>query len=112
MTGWAAVKEALRRRVFVATCVLVLAGAAAASVGAQAPPSAPAPTAPAGKPAAQDEFVPVSQLPAVEQMPAGPLVLGAYAFIWAVVLGYVFSIGRRLSAAQRELNRLKQRIGS
>ncbi len=111
MTGWAAVKEALRRRVFVATFVLVLAGAAAASVGAQAPPKAPAP---AGKPApaAQDEFVPVSQLPAVEQMPAGPLVLGAYAFIWAVVLAYVFSIGRRLGAVQRELNRLKQRIGS
>ncbi len=82
----------------------------AAIVQAQA--TAPAPTGPASdsRPqAARGEFVPVSELPPVDQVPAGPLVLGAYGFIWAVVLVYVFSVARRLSAVQKDLEALQHR---
>lgn len=108
MTRWAKVREAMRDVALAAMCAAVLGGPAAVHVGAQTPQ--PAQTTPATKPApaAQDGFVPVSELPPVAEMPAGPLVLGAYAFIWGVVLVYVFSIGRRLSAVQRDVDRLKQ----
>ena len=40
-------------------------------------------------PAATDGFVPVTDLPPTEQLPAAPMVIGAYAFIWVAVLVYV-----------------------
>ena len=58
-------------------------------------------------PTQQDEFVPVSQLPPQDQLPAAPLLIGAYAFVWLAVFGYVGSVGRRLSAVQREVERLE-----
>ena len=66
----------------------------------------PAPQPPA---AAQDGFVPVSQLPPTEQMPASPLVLGAYGFIWVAVLVYVWSLARRLNAVQKDFDALSKR---
>jgi hypothetical protein len=66
---------------------------------------------PAGK-AAQDGFVPVSQLPpATEQLPATPLVAGAYAFMWLATLAYVFLLWRRLAAVDREITILRNEIG-
>ena len=59
-------------------------------------------------PAAQDEFVPVTDLPPAEQMPAGPLVLGAYGFMWAVVLAYVLLLSQRLQAVQKDIDALKR----
>ena len=41
------------------------------------------------QPEAADEFVPVSQLPAQDQLPAAPLLVTAYAFVWVVLFGYV-----------------------
>jgi CcmD family protein len=73
-----------------------------------APPAA-APSHPA--PAAQDEFVPVNQLPPTEQLPAGPLLLGAYGFIWAAVLVYVWSLSRRLTAVRKDFESLTRRRG-
>jgi len=70
---------------------------------------APAPASPAQQPAAQDGFVPVSQLPPAEELPPGPLVLGAYGFIWAAVLGYVWSLARRLNAVQKDFDALAKR---
>ena len=58
-------------------------------------------------PAATDGFVPVTDLPAAEQLPAAPLVLGAYAFIWVAVLVYVALLWRRLAAVQKDLDALK-----
>ena len=72
---------------------------------------APAPTAAAPR-AAQNEFVPVTDLPPAEQMPAGPLVLGAYGFIWAAVLVYVFLLSRRLAAVQKDIDALKRHTRS
>jgi CcmD family protein len=78
---------------------------------AQAPSPAPPAAAPSRPPAAQDEFVPVNQLPPTEQLPAGPLVLGAYGFIWAAVLVYVWSVSRRLTAVRKDFESLTRRRG-
>ena len=58
-------------------------------------------------PQQQDEFVPVSELPPEEQLPAQPLVVAAYAFAWVAIGGYVFSVARRLDAVRREIERLE-----
>ena len=57
--------------------------------------------------AAREGYVPVKDLPAAEQLPAAPLVLGAYALIWLGVLLYVWSISRRLASLDRELAALR-----
>ena len=62
------------------------------------------------EPKQQDEFVPVSQLPAQDQLPAAPLLVTAYGFVWVAVFGYVVSVGRRLSRVQREVERLEADI--
>ena len=95
----------MKRRVLVCVCALgLLAGLRVDA--RQQPPAAPA-TQPAPQ-AAQDEFVPVKDLPPADQMPAGPLVLGAYGFIWAVVLVYVLMLSRRLQAVQKDIDALKR----
>ena len=58
----------------------------------------------------QDEFVPISQLPAQDQLPAAPLLIGAYAFVWAALCGYVISLARRVSAVQRDVARLEDTV--
>jgi CcmD family protein len=85
--------------------VMLLAGTAVplAETAQQSPPP---PTT-----AAQDEFVPVSQLPQAEQLPAAPLVLGAYAFIWVATLGYVWLLWRRVGSVERDLTTLRRDIG-
>ena len=57
-------------------------------------------------PEPQDEFVPISELPPQDQLPSAPLLIGAYAFVWLALGGYVFSVARRLTAVQREVERL------
>lgn len=79
----------------VLTALLLVAACATAS-NAQQP-----------KPERQDEFVPISELPPEEQLPAQPLVIGAYAFAWLALGGYVLSIARRLDHVQREIARLE-----
>jgi len=37
-------------------------------------------------PAGQSEFVPVDSLPPADQLPAAPLLIGAYAFVWLAVM--------------------------
>jgi CcmD family protein len=63
----------------------------------------------AGQP--PDGFVPVSQTPAVEHLPAAPLVIGAYAFIWVALLAYLFVLWRRLGSVDRDLAALRRSIG-
>jgi len=57
-----------------------------------------------------DQFVPVKSLPQQEQLPAGPLVVGAYGFVWVVLLVYVWSVWRRLLKVEREMRELAARI--
>ena len=84
---------------------LVLALHATAGIGSAAAQPATPPAA--RPPAAIDGFVPVTDLPPAEQLPAVPLVLGAYAFIWVAVLVYVALLWRRLAAVQKDLDALK-----
>ena len=65
---------------------------------------------PESQPPKVDEFVPVSQLPPQDQLPAAPLLVGAYAFVWLALFGYVVSLGRRLSKVQGEVARLESDI--
>jgi CcmD family protein len=65
---------------------------------------------PAQPAAAQGDFVPVSSLPQAEQLPAAPLVIAAYAFVWVALLAYVWSLWRRMTKLERELADLQRRV--
>lgn len=62
-------------------------------------------------PGAEDQFVPVKTLPPAETLPASTLVMGAYAFVWAVLLVYVWTVWRRLMKVEREIRTLADRLG-
>jgi CcmD family protein len=64
----------------------------------------------AQQPSQQGQFIPVSELPPQEQLPAAPLLIGAYAFVLVVLFVYVFSVARRLTAVQQELERLDSSV--
>ncbi len=65
------------------------------------------------QPAGQGEFVPVNPQTAqgIEHLPAAPRVMAAYAFVWIALLFYVWSIWRRLSRVERDMNALAHRTG-
>ncbi len=63
-----------------------------------------------GGPQPPEGFVPVTEVPASEQLPAAPLVMGAYAFVWVVLVVYLWSIARRLTKVQAEIDRLVSRL--
>ena len=91
----------LKRTLGLLFAVLITAGVAAQQ---SQPQPQPAP------PAATDEFVPISQLPPQDQLPAAPLLIGAYAFVWVALFGYLLSVGRRLTRVQTEVQRLESDI--
>jgi CcmD family protein len=55
------------------------------------------------------DFVPAENAPPGEQIPAMPLLGAAYGFIWVGLLGYVWSIARRLKQVETELIDLESR---
>lgn len=55
----------------------------------------------------QEGFVPVDQLPPEEQLPAAPLLVGAYAFVLVALFLYLVSLSRRMTVVQREVERLE-----
>lgn len=57
----------------------------------------------------QTVFVPVDQLPPGEQLPAAPLLIAAYVFVWLAAVFYMWSIWRRLNRVEAEMRVLKQR---
>ena len=61
--------------------------------------------------AAQDGFVPMGDVPPEDQMPAAPLVAVAYAVVWAIAVGYLWTIWQRLGAVEAELADVTRRIG-
>jgi CcmD family protein len=67
--------------------------------GAQQPPRA-----------AQEEFVPIDELPPDERMPAAPFLIAAYAVAWVAVAGYLWSIWQRLARVEREIADVTRRI--
>ena len=84
-------RQRVRAWVGIALIVLLAGQAAAMAAAFQQPPPA------------QQEFVPVSELPQAEQLPAAPLVIAAYAFVWVALLAYLWSVRRRLDKVEREL---------
>ena len=56
-----------------------------------------------------DEFVPLEEAPPSEQIPAINLVAAAYGFVWIVVVGYVWSLGKRLQKAESEIAALERK---
>ena len=87
-----------RALIIVAVVVLALF-AGGARVGASQQP-----------PAGQEGFVPVENLPQREQLPAAPLVMGAYAVAWVAVFGYLWSIWQRLGRVEREIVEVSRRL--
>ena len=80
-----------------AVCVaVVLIGGAAAPAMAQPEP--------------QDEFKPVGNNPAPEQIPAAPLLIGAYVVVLGGLFAYVVSLSRRLGAVQQDVSRLEAEL--
>jgi len=66
---------------------------------------------PEGKPSQpqqQEEFVPIDQLPPDEQLPAAPMVVAAYAFVWVAFLFYVFTLVRRMRRIEADLAALSR----
>ena len=63
----------------------------------------------AAQPQPPKEFVPVDTIPADEQIPAINLVATAYGFVWVGLLGYVWSLARRLKTVESELRDLESR---
>lgn len=61
------------------------------------------------QPPPQSEFVPMSEVPEGEQIPAFTMVGSAYGFVWVLLLGYVWSIARRLQKVEAELTALETR---
>jgi CcmD family protein len=87
------------RRALGALALMAVLGAAVPVMAAAQPP------------AAQDEYVPVKEVPPEDQLPAAPLLIGAYAIAWVAILGYLWSIWSRLGTVERELQQLRQRAG-
>ena len=52
-------------------------------------------------------FTPLDQLPPTEPFPAAPLLVAAYAVVLVVLFLYLVSVARRLTAVQREVERLE-----
>ena len=77
-------------------CLMLIAPA----VGAQAQPAQPPPNS---------GFVQANDLPPEEQLPAAPMVVGAYSIFFVLVFGYVWSIARRLNAVEKDMRTLEQR---
>ena len=63
----------------------------------------------AAQPQPPKEFVPADTIPQDEQIPAINLVAAAYGFVWVAVLGYVWSLARRLKTVESELAVLESR---
>jgi CcmD family protein len=80
----------------VCLCLLLLTGVSAARAAAQPKPS-------------PDEFVPVQDIPDSEKLPAVRLVATAYGFVWVVLLGYVWTVGKRLRTVESELDALQRK---
>ena len=59
----------------------------------------------------QGGFVPASSLPQAEQIPAAPLLIAAYIFVWVALMAYLWSIWSRLGRVEKDIQSLQQRTG-
>jgi heme exporter protein CcmD len=59
--------------------------------------------------AAQDTFKPVGDVPLGEQLPAGPFIVGSYAFFLLLMVFYLWTIWRRINRVEKDLQDLARR---
>ena len=97
ITGRTSVVRTLFR--VIAVAVLVVSGFSRTTAG-------PTPLLAQEQPKQQEAFTPIDQLPPQEQLPAAPLLVGAYAFVLLMLFGYLFIVSRRLTVIQQEVDRL------
>lgn len=58
-----------------------------------------------------DGFVPVDPSTDItEKLPAAPMVMGAYALVWLVLIAYVWSLRRRQARVELEMAALRARV--
>ena len=67
-------------------------------------------TVEAWQPAAQEEFMPIDQLPPEDRLPAAPLLIAAYSFVWVALLGYLWVVWRRLGSVEQQLHDVERRL--
>ena len=60
-------------------------------------------------PPGQSEFIPAKDLPRTESIPAAPLLVTAYAFIWVAAIFYLWTIWRRLNKVEADIRALNQK---
>jgi hypothetical protein len=63
----------------------------------------------AWQPAPQGDFVPFTGVPPDQQMPAAPLVIGAYAFFLLLMMFYLWTIWRRIGKVEADMRALERR---
>jgi hypothetical protein len=64
------------------------------------------------QPEQQNEFRPLSEIPASEQLPGGTFVVIAYGFVWVAAMIYIWTIWRRLAKVEDEMRALQRRSRS
>jgi hypothetical protein len=84
------------------TLAAVIVSLMCVSVSLWAQPPQPSGQAPKN----QGEYIPISELPPQDQLPAAPLLITAYSFVLIVFFLYVVSLARRLTTVQRDVDRL------
>ena len=58
-----------------------------------------------------DGFVPVDpSMDLTEKLPAAPMVMTAYALVWLILIGYVWSLRRRQARIELEMAALRARV--
>jgi hypothetical protein len=60
-------------------------------------------------PPGQSEFVPMKDVPPTESIPAAPLLVGGYAFIWVAAIFYLWTIWRRLNKVEADMRTLARK---
>jgi len=78
--------------------LLACLGILAVTALAQQPPQPP------------EGFVPAASVQGQEKLPAAPLVITAYSVVWLLVFGYLWSIWRRITRAERDLSEVSRRL--
>ena len=61
-------------------------------------------------PGGQGGFVPITELPAAEKLPAAPFLVVAYAFVWIALMFDLWTIWRRLNKVEADMQALDRRV--
>ena len=90
------------------TLALLLTAGLAPAVRAQSAPAAQAPRTTA----AQEEYVPIAELPDSEKLPAAPFLISAYVIVWGALLVYVWTLWKRLGRVEADLREARRTSGA